>query len=145
MVITCLICSCNLKNMKHLFINYYLNRQLREKGFNEWCIAYYANELNLIVKKNINSLHSKQFYWLDQNICCSAITHSQAISWFRIRFGIKIDIQHCRLTNKETYSIYKIAKPISKQPVFCLLGIASYDSYEECAEAAIKKALQWVK
>lgn len=80
--------------MKHLFVSYEIAKTLKEKGFNEECIAYYLGSLEfrgtehdlVLVENEINKLENN---W---KTTISAPLYQQVIGWFREKHGIYLGL-----------------------------------------------------
>jgi len=72
--------------MKHLFVPYELAVKLKEKRFNEHCIACY-DKLNMLA--TYTTLFEPKNYNNDA-YCISAPLYQQVADWFRIEHGLHI-------------------------------------------------------
>ena len=80
--------------MKHLFVPYDIALALKEKGFDESCLAFYYGQLK---KLEIG------FNWLSEGCRNSLIEsfiaaplYQQVCDWFREKHNIHIDVSHWR-------------------------------------------------
>ena len=130
---------CNLLIMKHLFMPYELALQLKEKGFDEPCLAYWSTYNKSIPELVINE-QSKGNWSLKEDYCTAPL-YQQVIDWFETK-GIYISI------NTACYSV-----PIWSD--WCVQRIEPYtevfseqdESYENKYEAlnkAIEEALKHI-
>ncbi len=77
--------------MKHLFVSYKIAKQLKEKGFNEDCLAWYTrvaeNKYQLILENVIAENILPQW-----NNSAVAPLYQQVIDWFREKHKIGITV-----------------------------------------------------
>lgn len=78
--------------MKHLFIPYDISRQLKDKGFNEECLAFFRGNqesltTELPAKRNKNSM------FVDATSVAAPI-YQQALDWFREKHNIIIGVDY---------------------------------------------------
>ena len=72
--------------MKHLFVPYEMALKLKEKGFNEPCLALFNNSDKPIIAGNTPVFNSKT---VDDSIIC-APTHQQVQDWFETH-GVSVE------------------------------------------------------
>ena len=126
--------------MKEAYVNYEIAKLLKEKGFDEYCFAFWEYELyeySLYITGYpiINSELEKEM--VDG---CSAPTHQMAMAWLREK-GIYITI---------IYGDYPANKKVFWTPqIDSLEGFdlpdsfyQEYNLYEDAVEAAIKYCLE---
>ena len=77
--------------MNHLFVPYKIALQLKEKGFNEDCLAYYQQKLGAEVLRFIWEEDTNPF----NNLLSDTITaplYQQVIDWFRETHNLVINV-----------------------------------------------------
>lgn len=149
--------------MKKQFATYEISKALKELGFDENCFGYYENQdkhlviyysnLNLTDKQNKRpSLYKSdnKNYSLPQ-WATSAPTWQQVIDWFREKHHIHIEPALVVHTLNYIGFIRRVGK---KKNVFELMkrnNRGGYDksnfadTYEECRERSILKAIEIIK
>ena len=119
------------------YCSFEVAKLLKEKGFDAECRAAYTNYGKLfttqIQQYVTNVLCSKGYLW-----DCVAPTHQMAMKWIRETYDIFIVIRRGLTGTGWVYSheIYK-----DSQCWYARYG-ASYDTYEEAVEAALKYTLE---
>lgn len=84
--------------MKHLFIPYELALHLKEKGFDEDCLAYYTSEKMFVtVEQNtfnkeirVCTTNKVKEHKFPETMCVDAPLYQQVITWFKEQHNIKI-------------------------------------------------------
>jgi len=120
--------------MKHLFVPYEIALQLKEKGFDESCVAFYEESGNLSIG----------FNWLNgggknSNLeSCTAPLYQQVIDWFREEhdFFIFIDTTH----NFDSYT----GTMCTKENNSLFQRTVERKNYYEALNDIIKKALKLI-
>ena len=121
------------------YVSFETAKLLKEKGFNEPCIATYNS-----VTKNFEVEEVYQDWTTRWKAYISAPTLQMAMKWLREVHNISIEaVYDCSNGKTETISWWfaniKHINPGSSKENDCL---TAYDSYEEACEAAIKYCLQ---
>ena len=121
------------------YVSFEIAKLLKEKGFNEPCIATYHS-----VTKNFEVEEVYQDWTTRWKAYISAPTLQMAMKWLREVHNISIEVVYdCSNDKTETISWWfaniKHINPGSSKENDCL---TAYDSYEEACEAAIKYCLQ---
>lgn len=98
-----------MSDLKHLFVPYELAVKLKEKGFDEACIAYYdkvdKNKLKPVpMTDEINSFHSNRY----GKVMLSAPPYQQVVDWFREKHKLQINIS--RNMGGWAYSIIEFSR-----------------------------------
>lgn len=78
--------------MKHLFVSYEIAKKLKEKRFDEICVAHWhkwGRPETLII--NEGSANSQNQWWNGRRIDCLAPLYQQVIDWFRKEHGIWVN------------------------------------------------------
>src|SRR6185369_10955997 len=79
--------------MKDLFVSYEIALQLKAKGFDEPCLAYYYEQDNHIFKYGIQAPDRKSILGAkNSDDQTTAPLYQQVIAWFRNTPGIRIKI-----------------------------------------------------
>jgi hypothetical protein len=82
--------------MKHLFVPYEIAKQLKEKGFDEPCLAIYRDRLNdfgvTLISNGIKIAQSSNTLYYDSNeeMICLAPLYQQVIDWLRLEKKILV-------------------------------------------------------
>lgn len=129
--------------MEKQFVTYKIALKLKELGFDEFCFAHYCNG-DLITKTAILKSSTMQYYqqnninpsnqYKDQK--CTAPLWQQVIDWFRIKYGIIIELLYQGGLYSDTFKYsYQIW---SNQTT----PISDTMEYEEAREQAILKAIE---
>lgn len=77
-------------NLDKIFVSSYIAIKLKELGFDEECLAYYHNhvELDLVKNNNFTKNSEQNLYHGD----CAAPTWEQVIDWLESNYSINISI-----------------------------------------------------
>lgn len=129
--------------MKHLFVPYEIALQLKEKGFNEGCLAFYKDKsLEFVCQDNdeeifcFNKTIDKRFPWTPISHITTAPLFQQIIDWFREKYNI--DIHHVIVAGMHYgYCLFKNRKRINKEQGFFI-------SPKEALHQAIEEALKLI-
>lgn len=121
--------------MQHLFVSYEIAKQLKDKGFDEPCNAFYQEYAV-----------GKTMYWnfikyLNYNLNpnrCSAPIHQQVIDWFRDKHGIWIEIETIFFDGTDLYT------PFIKGG-FKQIELECEGDYYDALNKAIEEALKLIK
>lgn len=116
--------------MKHLFVPYEIALKLKEKGFNELCLANYYDEIEVGMMLTIGN---KYGYKYNQT---PAPLYQQVIDWFREKYGLYIYMRPDRPNN-----IGDVEYVIEKQYDNQLFLSEIHMDYKLAIDAAIEKAL----
>ena len=126
------------------FVPFELSKKLKEKGFNEQCLAYYTKDSDFYYNTSYDSDVEnafKSFNSRPNHICGKRIdapTISQVLKWLRDEKNI-ICLPHIEPI-EEKWFFYVVRLPqASDFPEYMSLVI--YDTYEEAAIAGIEHAL----
>lgn len=133
--------------MDNLFVPYEIAMELKSKGFNEECFAYYIFANN---KKDLYYIIPYEMGSSNNDPCkgdCSAPTHQQVLNWFREEHNI--DIKVSNVDNKLDKWMYNISNLILSEENN-LDYDSSYDklyypSYYEALNKAIEEALKLIE
>jgi hypothetical protein len=125
---------------KSLFVSLEIARKLKEKSFDEPCMAYYKNDFDDFVKCEIPTKNSEHGFSIALPI------HQQVIDWFKKKHNIYI-IEQLDMTcdPKYCYEIYKYEyfgnwELVSKRPDMFL-----YLDPVENLNTAIEEALELIE
>lgn len=122
-------------NMNHLFVSYAVAQKLKEKGFDQDCLAYYnpKNEFILGLSKPRTD---------DKYDCISCPMHQQVIDFFRAKHNIIIEIQCDKTTYpKFCYEVYKYEDFAQWERKTNIDNWGLYLKYYEAMDKAIETAL----
>lgn len=126
--------------MKNQFCSYEIALKLKELGFNEKCLGCFYNGEFYIG----NSASDTKTY-----NDCDAPLWQQAISFFRTKYNLKIDVIDNSLEKRWAFLIGEV---FSNKPIYGSgkwLNLKSngvyYNTFEEAEERAILKAIEIVK
>ncbi len=122
--------------MKHLFVNYETAKKLKEKGFDENCLAYYGFENNLLPIDT--DFHS--FREVKDGILCPL--YQQIIDWFREKHNININLFHH--ATSQTYGYRITGKWDEKTSGIIVDNYFIKLSYYSALDAAIEEALKLI-
>jgi len=125
--------------MEKLFVPFELAKQLKEKGFNEPCLALFNNSNTPIISGNTPVYNSKTE---DESIICSPL-YQQVVDWFREKHKIELSTTSWK---KESaiggivwyYSVNDIGKP-------CKFNCIDHETIYEALTGAINEAFKIIK
>lgn len=120
--------------MKNLFVPYGLALKLKEKGFNEPCLALFNNSDKPVIAGNTPVFNSKTE---DDSIICVP-TYQQVVDWFRI--------------NKDLYSV---VFPTTNKGMYCAVlyrlpnneiyqSIERFDDYYNALNKLINESINLI-
>ena len=124
--------------MKHLYLPQNLSKQLKDKGFNEECLAWWFEDTSLSVPTETRGM------WSDWNIYANGITrisapfYQQVIDWFREKHNWNIEVSYRNSFKDYTGILYPIF-PNSKQ-----ISTESSNDYYEALTKAIEEAIKLI-
>lgn len=120
--------------IKEAYCSFEVSKLLKEKGFDEPCWIKYDNE-GYLTFNHVGYINSEKPC---DDFCALAPTHQMAMAWLREVHNIFIVIRRGLTGTGWVYSheIYKDSKCWYAQYA------ASYDTYEEAVEAALKYSLE---
>lgn len=137
-----------MSDLKHLFVPYELAVKLKEKEFNEPCIAYYHEDNKTNLFNISHNQFSDEFSTVNNNsshLICSPL-YQQVVDWFREKYKLHIEIDEEDLEGNDSihryeyaYRIFKQAKCVSKFP-----NIRSYSDYYYTLNKAVEEALNLI-
>ncbi len=130
--------------MKELFVDYTIALALKEKGFNEDCLAAFMVHRE---SKVVSAIENE--YWYNQNIAqwepaepkLNAPLYQQVVDWLRDVKYINIETHYDYITFDATIydfknsNVIKLQSSLSEQSPYCFTG------YYQALSAAIEKAL----
>lgn len=142
--------------MKELFVSYELALKLKEKGFDEECIAYWFLSLEKGTNKEVVSLLPIVIVWkagtmwkgmdnskCDSEILCTAPLYQQVIDWFREKHKIGVDNSPVLSTDLETYKYNYMIYSLNKVDFDQKRSTIQY-TYYEALDKAIEEALKLI-
>jgi len=123
--------------MNKEFVTFEIAKQLKEIGFDEYCLAfYYLNNPNLKYFYNISYILTETEYY-------KAPLWQQVIDWFRENYDIHINpIPYHRSNKIIGYCIGKIENSSGK---VLYLSDDNYPTYYEARKAGIERAIEILK
>lgn len=119
--------------MKNLFVSYETALALKEKGFNEPCLAWYYSDRSALGKLHLEYSEPNTKYHLNSP------TYDQVTSWFREKYRIGIYVRGCNKVGNfggYEYIIGDNAIVVSKYN--------NYENYYEALNKAIEEALKLI-
>lgn len=126
------------------FVPFEFNRQLKEKGFRELCLAYYTNDDTLYYNYSHKSGACYKDCYLSHNLMpkdsvsgkfVDAPTISQVLKWLRVEKKMHIQILFVCPPNRWEYITVKMTN--NEHRGMC----ANFTSYEQAALAGIEYVL----
>ena len=121
---------------------------LRELGFDDKCFGAYNNKYKLQTSSSDywdnQSLVSLNDYFGKSTYRCLAPTFSQALRWFREKYGLSASIL-LKMRNSKRVSFYIISEldnRIIKSKFFNSKISGLYKTYEEAERECLKKLIQ---
>ena len=132
------------------FIPYDQALLLKELGFNDECIQYYApgHPEGYYLRSRENALNNTHWMFVDdgdgkgRDKLCTAPLYQQAFRWFRETYNLEGEV-HCIRFNSKRLKGYQYAITSQNYQKFEQLG--NYDTYEEAQLACLKKLIEIVK
>lgn len=125
--------------IKEAYVSFDVAKLLKEKGFNEYCSAFYTHDKELNKGKTLtNAAIDDGITYCD----VSAPTHQMAMAWLREEYNIILDI--CPNLDLDCECIGTYCRIIYKDNKRVPLGV-DYDdfaTYEQAVEAALKYSLE---
>ena len=118
------------------YVSFEVAKLLKEKGFNEKCVAYYPQcitPIKLTFGGRVNYNSSNKFKMLPP---ISAPTHQMTMAWLREK-NISIEPSVVK-PHYWVYTIYEILNNKVKE----LYNDGGFDSYKKAVEAALKYVLK---
>jgi hypothetical protein len=120
--------------------------ELKQLGFDEPCIAWYAENKELQIapdtykKWSFKACNNSNIISVFNSDCITAPTYSQAFRWFREKhnYHVIIDFNQSK-NNKWYYGIIQIDHNISVSPD------VEFETYEEAELAALKELIKTIK
>lgn len=115
------------------YVSFETAKLLKEKGFDEECLDWYSTKGDLY--------HYADSFEIDLDgitVLCSAPTLQMAMKWLREEYKIIITIDYddgsdCEDNERYGFSVYYPSRKVD---------LATYVTYEEAVEAAIKYSLE---
>jgi hypothetical protein len=120
--------------MNHLFVPYEVAVKLKEKGFDELCLAWYNSKKTLYAKQQDGMggyMSTMQNAEVKVEGYCTAPLYQQVFQWFRDRHKKFVSIQYTTTTQKD------FVITINKRDINDARD-EEYQTYEEAELAAIK-------
>lgn len=117
--------------MKHLFVSYQVAKQLKEKGFDEPCLACYAygSEDNLIMAKKDNAC--------DMGYTAAPL-YQQIVDWFRKKHNMVIHVKQ----DWNNGIMLGYEGIIDKEEGY--IDVGSFEDYYEALDKVIEEALKLI-
>lgn len=135
--------------MEHVFVSYEIAKKLKQKGFDEPCLAYYLDKKFIFFVLNIfepieltNSFYKEKTI----SVITTTPTYQQVIDWLFEKHNIWITIenhQHSEPTNNLMRGFYFYIE----QDGHCVVGRTEFGSFESqynALEEAIEQALKLI-
>jgi len=122
--------------------------ELKQLGFDELCIAWYAESKELQIAPDVykkwtsKPCNNSNIIIVFNSDCITAPTYSQAFRWFREKYNINISINTVYSKYNENTS-KKYGGVTDNESVFTNVGF--HDTYEEAELACLKKLIELVK
>lgn len=130
--------------MEKEFVPYEQALELKEILFNEPCLAWYCNNMNMLYSNlyygNIIGL-TCNYPPKPKQLGCYAPTYSQAFRWFRERY----DIHSWIINADDNPNVFKPFFRGNDKFIFDQHLIDFYDTYEEAELECLKKLIELVK
>lgn len=127
-------------NIKGLFVPYEIGLKLKEKGFNEQCLAFF----NGVGDDMIQPIDTDFINYRSIGDCVAAPLWQQVIDWLREKHGYIINIdyfplpEHIKSLQPWTSELYSISE------FDYIIEIYDRDTYEKAREQVILKALELI-
>ena len=126
--------------MKHLFIPYELALKLRDKGFDEPCIAIDLEDGKYMTSGGVVMFNKEHAYYQR-----TAITYEQVFRWFREKHNLRSFVdQFARDVDSPNEWVYtytlKRGDGLNIQPIFG----GDFLSYEEAQNSLINRMLTFI-
>jgi len=133
--------------MEKQFVTYEIALALKELGFDEECLAYYAKPTT---KEDIELFFTSGVYgWVKQNNTilqkCTTPLWQQAIDWFREKYKLHINILGDGFNGEFKGYYYSITEEGWINWYESIDSGKWYDDYKECQKQAILKAIELCK
>lgn len=130
--------------MKHLFVPYELALKLKEKGFDEQCLACYNLDRYFFIRHIGNCLGADD-YTNNTNIpddygIFSAPLYQQVIDWFREKHKILVFAD----TNTHDWSCHSPTLHQKGKGHIRVTGTIEFDDYYEALNKAIEEAIKLI-
>lgn len=126
--------------MKHLFVPYELALSLKEKGFDEPCLAAYdgvemlcTHSKNVFSPLNYNSPSGGHY--------ASAPLYQEVIDWLREKKRIQVAVNSTIEANEWHFDVLDMNKGSDAYGYHCFSG---YKSYYEALYQAIEEAIKFI-
>lgn len=122
------------KTMNHLFVNYTIARKLKEKGFNDECVAHFTTEYEIKLNNIYDTLHL---------IRLKAPMYQQVVDWFRETHKLFIYILDGDTREDNLFYWYQVGDLTCNGAVVSNCK-TDYKTYYEALEKAIEEAIELI-
>jgi hypothetical protein len=123
--------------MKELFVSYALALELKKKGFDEPCFAYYEVEDGIRLKYNLHEDENPSINNPD-SLDITAPLYQQIVDWLETEKNLLIDITHNYYFQDKSVNIWHI-RIMNK---FGLVRISNADFEFNTRQNALTKAIE---
>ena len=124
--------------MKHLFVPYELSVKLKEKGFDEDCIAYYDVEDGNALKpipmgQEINAFRSNT-----NSLMVATPIYQQVVDWLYEK-GVSLELYSCDMGKNFNHVIRKVGRNLYEIKALDNKAVPNrYDAFNKAIEEALK-------
>ena len=127
--------------MKDLFVPYEIALKLKELGFDEECLGWYAKD---IVPRNVNGVFIGKHFSTSYKIGCYAPLYQQAFKFFREKYKLEIDFTfHTDYLKSGDKNVYEICiQDYTFDKSYLITPLNGYKTYEEAELEAIKHLIK---
>lgn len=108
-----------MKNLEHLFMPYELALKLKEKHFNEPCLAWHDSDATDNDEIEWETTCNSDLSYIKN---CTLPLYQQAVDWFREKYGVEIWVEYSGKTGKSRkrkyYSLVNYVQGTIKEGFF---------------------------